>query len=69
MNKAGRTVENTAALRVRWKTVYCLRVRADDSCPWSDEEVYSTRKARDAEAAFARILGGCRTHSYQRKVD
>lgn len=64
---ADRTVEGESARRVRKKTEYCLRTRANDAEPWSDEAVYSTRKARDAEAAFARIIGGFRTHSYQRR--
>lgn len=50
----------------RLRKVFCLRVRPDDSSEWSEVTEYSTRKARDADAAFARALGGFRTHSFDR---
>lgn len=49
--------------------MFCLRVRQDDKSEWSQAEEYTTKKARDADAAFARILGGFRTHSFERYVD
>lgn len=52
---------------VRLKTVYVLRVRPDDSLPWSEPEYYQTRKERDRVAAMNRVLGGIRTHSYNEK--
>ena len=48
------------------RKVYCLRTRVDDSSEWSDEEVFDRRKERDDVAAEARILGGIRTHSFER---
>lgn len=51
----------------RPKLVYCLRVRMDDSAPWSDPEYYRTRRERDRVAATNRILGGIRTHSFEER--
>jgi hypothetical protein len=49
------------------KTVYVLRIRADESEPWGAPEYYRTRKERDRVAAENRVLGGIRTHSYEEK--
>lgn len=49
------------------KTVYVLRVREDESQPWSEPEYYRTRKQRDETAMYNRCLAGIRTHSYEEK--
>lgn len=49
------------------KTVYVLRVRADESQPWSEPEYYRTRKERNEVERMNRCLGGIRTHSYEEK--
>lgn len=49
------------------REVYVLRVRLDDSQPWSEPAYYATRKERDKEAAMNRIISGIRTHSYEEK--
>lgn len=50
------------------KTVYCLRLRLDDSEPWSDPYYYRTKARRDKIGAMNRIIGGIRTHSYQERM-
>lgn len=52
---------------VRMKTIYCLRIRMDESQPWGETEYYRTRKERDQTAAINRIIGGIRTHSFEEK--
>lgn len=43
---------------------HVLRTRLDDNSPWSDPQEYDTKRERDKAAAFARVIGGIRTHSY-----
>lgn len=50
----------------RPKKVYCLSIRSSDDVPWCEPEVYTSRKRRDKDAALARIIGGYRTHSFER---
>lgn len=50
------------------KTVYCLRIRLDESRPWGETGYYRTRKERDNCERVNRCLGGIRTHSFQEKV-
>ena len=57
--------ETTTRPKKRRK-VYCLRTRVDDTSEWSDEEVFDRRKDRDTIASECRILGGIRTHSFER---
>lgn len=49
------------------KTVYCLRIRPDDSAAWGDPGYYRKRRERDEDAATNRILAGFRTWSYEEK--
>lgn len=49
------------------KTVYVLRIRLDESQPWSKPEYYRSRKVRDETERINRIIGGIRTHSYEEK--
>ena len=49
------------------KTIYCLRIRPDESQPWGEPNYYRTRKERDDDATVNRCLGGLRTHSYEEK--
>jgi hypothetical protein len=49
------------------KTVYVLRVRADESEPWSEPQYYLKRKDRDDDERVNRCLGGIRTRSYSEK--
>jgi hypothetical protein len=51
------------------KTVYCLRIRPDETHPWSEPEYYRTRKERDNIAATNRCLAGIRTHSYEETLE
>ena len=51
------------------RKVFCLRIRQDDKSEWSKAEEYTTKKMRDADATFARILGGFRTHSFERYTE
>lgn len=51
----------------RLKTVFCLRIRGDETQSWSEPEYYRTRKERDEVARFNRVLAGIRTYSYQEK--
>ena len=57
----------TETPKVKMKTIYVLRIRADESEPWSEPEYYRRRKERDRIASMNRILGGIRTHSYEEK--
>lgn len=50
------------------KKVYCLRIRLSDTEDWSDEDVFESKKRRDETANICRIIGGYRTHSYERTV-
>jgi len=43
---------------------FMLSVRFDDHANWSKPEAYTSRKERDKDAAFARCIGGLRTHSW-----
>lgn len=43
---------------------FMLRLRLDDGAEWGRATAYATRNARDKAAAFARIIGGLRTHSW-----
>lgn len=43
---------------------FMLRIRLDDQSEWGPPEAYRTRKSRDKVAAFNRIIGGLRTHSW-----
>jgi hypothetical protein len=54
-------------MTIQMKTVYALRVRADDSEPWSEPEYYRTRTEHDETERVNRCLGGIRTHSYQER--
>lgn len=54
--------------KAKLKTVYVLRVRRNDSEPWSQPSYYRSRKERDADARMNRIIGGIRTHSYEEKM-
>lgn len=56
-----------AEMKPKLKTVYCLKVRNDESEPWSEPGYYRRRKERDESAMFNRCLGGIRTHSYEEK--
>jgi hypothetical protein len=49
------------------KTVYVLRLRANESEPWGEPMYYHKRKDRDNDARTNRILCGIRTHSYEEK--
>ena len=49
------------------RTIYVLKVRQDDSSPWSEPTYYRTKKERDDTERLNRILGGIRTHSYNEK--
>jgi hypothetical protein len=50
------------------KTIYCLRIRENDSEPWGETTDYATRKERDYDGAICRFMAGLRTHSYEEKV-
>lgn len=52
---------------MRTKLFYMLRVRLADGDPWFEPEEFQTRKQRDTAAAFARVLVGMRTHSYEER--
>lgn len=47
------------------KRLHVLRIRRDDDSPWSEPEYFDSKRERDKVAAFNRVLGGIRTHSYQ----
>lgn len=49
------------------KTVYAIKVREDESQPWSEPAYYRKRKERDEDERINRCLGAMRTHSYQEK--
>lgn len=59
---------NKVNMKSKTKTVYLLRVRDDDQSSWGEPSTYRTRKERDKTAAYCRIIGGLRTHSYEEKV-
>lgn len=50
----------------RLKKVYCLRVRPDDNAEWSEPDVYTSKRQRDDDERVTRIVGGYRTHSFER---
>jgi len=49
------------------KTFYMLRVRMSSTEQWSEPEQFLTRRARNAAASFARVIGGIHTHSYEER--
>ena len=50
----------------RLRKVYCLRIRQDDQSEWSQPDVFTSKKQRDQAASQCRIIGGLRTHSFER---
>lgn len=52
--------------QAKLRKVYCLRTRIDESHEWSEEEVFEFRKERNTVAAECRVLGGMRTHCFER---
>jgi hypothetical protein len=57
---------STVAPRRRKKTIHCLRVREYDTDEWSREDCYPSKRERDKEEAYCRILLGMRTLSYSK---
>lgn len=49
------------------KTVYCLKIRVDESQPWGPASYFRKRKDRDEAEMMNRCLGLFRTHSYEEK--
>lgn len=58
---------NESATSPAPRKMFALRIRYDDQSPWGPPAFYRTRRERDKVAAFNRILGGIRTHSYEEK--
>jgi len=50
---------------MKYLTVYGLRIRHDDSHPWSEADYFLSRKERDDCEKVNRCLGGIRTHSFK----
>lgn len=50
------------------KKIYGLRTRNTDKDKWSEAQYFQSEKARNEAAAFNRIIGGIRTHSFDEKV-
>lgn len=49
----------------RVKRMYVLSIRPDDQSPWSEATYYESKRERDADERYNRILGGYRTRSWQ----
>ena len=56
------------AIKIKKKTVYVLRMRINESEAWGEPIYYTSKRQRDKNASFNRILLGMRTHSYKEKM-